>query len=158
MSTELQDQLARLADIHGAAEPAWWPPAPGWWLLAGVLLLVLLFLLRRLARRLAAWRRRRAWLAELEQLRSRHDPVAAPREYLAALNRLVRAVALRAFPGTSCARLEGEDWVAFLAGLMPDGLPTGPLAALARGPYEPAPTFDADALQGLAERWVRRYG
>ena len=77
---------------------------------------------------------------------------------LAALNRLFRAVALRAFPDTACARLEGSDWVAFLTGLMPEGEPVEALAALSRGPYEPAPAFDEQALQRLAATWVSRYG
>ena len=158
MSNELQHQLAQLADIHAAAEPQWWPPAPGWWLLAGIVLVGLLALARRFAVRLAERRRRRAWLAELDALRERHDPAEAPHDYLSALNRLFRAVALRAFPGTACARLEGEAWVAFLSGHMPAEEALEPLQALARGPYEAVPAFDDEALQRLAADWVRRHG
>ena len=158
MSNELQHQLAQLADIHGAAEPQWWPPAPGWWLLAGIVLVGLLVLARRFALRLAERRRRRTWLDELEALRERHDPAQAPHEYLAALNRLFRAVALRAFPGTACARLEGEEWVAFLSDRMPEEETLEPLQALARGPYEAVPAFDDAALQRLAADWVKRHG
>lgn len=158
MAEELQHQLAQLADIHGAAEPTWWPPAPGWWMLAGVVLVVLLVLARHLAARLALRRRRRAWLAELDALRRRHDPRQAPQEYLAGMNRLFRAVAMRAFPGTACARLEGEAWVAFLSGHMPEEEALEPLRVLARGPYEAVPSFDDAALQRLAATWVERHG
>ena len=34
MSDQHAPELALLADIHEAAEPALWPPALGWWLLA----------------------------------------------------------------------------------------------------------------------------
>ena len=41
MNPEDAQLLAELKDIHGAADPGWWPPAPGWWLLALLLLLML---------------------------------------------------------------------------------------------------------------------
>lgn len=156
-----QDQsqpLAQLLDIHAAAEPGWWPPAPGWWVLGLLLLVVLFYLLRRLANRLAVRRRRQAWLNELGALSATHDPGSDPHGYLASVNRLFRAVALKAFPGTECARLEGNNWVAFISGLMPEGTDGAALAVLARGPYEPKPEFDQAALEQLATTWVKRYG
>ncbi|MEJ2399936.1 MAG: DUF4381 domain-containing protein [Xanthomonadales bacterium] len=150
--------LARLADIHAAAQPALWPPAPGWWLLALLGLAGLALLVRAALRRLAVARRRRAWLRALEELAGQHDPQRDPQGYIAALNRLFRAVALNAFPGTACARLEGEAWVAFIAGLLPESADPGPLTALAHGPYEPRPDYDAAALRELAAVWVRRHG
>jgi hypothetical protein len=158
MSGEHASELARLADIHAAAEPVFWPPAPGWWLLAVLGIIGLALLVRSGLRRLAVMRRRRAWLRALDDLGGRHDPHRDPQGHLAALNRLFRAVALRAFPGTACARLEGDAWVAFLAGLMPEDTDAEPLAVLARGPYEPRPEYDAAALRELAEIWVRRHG
>jgi hypothetical protein len=97
-------------------------------------------------------------LCTLDNLRRRHDPGQQPQEYLAALNRLFRAVSLRAFPGTGCARLEGWAWVDFLASLVPEDVDRGCLGALAEGPYQPAPAFDADGLEAAARSWVRRYG
>ena len=158
MSGQHAPELARLADIHAAAEPAIWPPAPGWWLLALMGVAGLIVLLRTTLRWLNAIRRRRAWLRALDELAAQHDAERDPQGHLAALNRLFRAVALRAFPGTACARLDGDDWVAFIAGLMPESTDSGPLAALAHGPYEPWPEYDAAALRELAELWVRRHG
>mgnify|MGYP001823332300 CR=1 FL=1 len=158
MSGDHSQQLAQLTDIHVAAEPGLWPPAPGWWLLAALALIGLFLLLRIAARKRAVRRRRRAWQQELEFLRQRFDPADQPHEYLAAVNRLFRAVALRAFPDTACARLEGQDWVAFLTGLMPESETAEDLAVLARGPYAPAPEFEPESLQRLAAAWVERYG
>lgn len=158
MSGDHSQQLAQLADIHAAGAPGWWPLAPGWWLLLIVLLLVVFYLLRAVLRKLAVRRRRQAWLQELQSLAREHDPASNPQAYLAALNRLFRAVALRAFPGTACAKLQGEAWVAFLAGLLPEDEDPENLAALASGPYEPAPRFDPAALKTLATAWVKRYG
>lgn len=158
MSQDHAQPMAQLLDIHAAAEPGWWPPAPGWWLL-GVLLLVLLFLLlKSVARYAAIRRRRRAWMRALTAIGNVHDPAIAPHEYLAELNRLFRAIAVRAFPDTGCTRLEGEHWVAFVTGLLPEEAEPAPLSALAAGPYQPVPVFDAPALQDLAAVWIKRYG
>ena len=150
--------MAELKDIHGAADPGWWPPAPGWWLLALVLLLALAVALRVLSRKLEVLRRRRRWLRALDELEREWPPAERAHDYLAALNRLFRAVALQAFPGTGCARLQGQEWVAFIRSLLPEGTGADSLAALARGPYEPAPGFDAPALREKARACVRRYG
>lgn len=150
--------LEQLRDIHGAAAPGWWPPAPGWWVLGLLALVALGYLLRWVLRRLAAWRRRRAWLHELEALEHRWNPARQAREYLADLNRLFRAVALRAFPGPACARLEGEHWVEFIRSELPEARSAPGLTALASGPYQPAPRFDADVLRTLARAWIQRHG
>lgn len=158
MNTGSDQLLAQLRDIHGAAEPFWWPPAPGWWVMALLVLLALLVLGRRLARRLATVRRRRRWLHALRRLEEEFDPQGRPREFLAALNRLFRAVALRAFPGTDCARLHGEEWVAFVRAQLPEDPGAAALSALASGPYEPLPKFETAALREQARAWVERYG
>lgn len=150
--------LEQLRDIHAAPAPGWWPPAPGWWVLALLLAVAVLFAARALARRYAISRRRRRWLSALDELQGMFDPRQHPREYLAGLNRLFRAVALRAFPGAGCARLEGGEWVDFLRERTPLPETRDSLAALASGPYEPAPEFDAAALAGQARAWVMRYG
>ncbi|MBT8040189.1 MAG: DUF4381 domain-containing protein [Xanthomonadales bacterium] len=158
MNPELQQQLAQLADIHPAAAPGVWPPAPGWWLLALLLLLFVVVLIRKILAKRAVRLRRRAWLEELAELRARHDPDEQAQDYLAGLNRLFRAVALTAFPDSHCARLEGEAWVAFVSGLMPEDEPVEDLAVLAQGPYAPAPRFDVNALDRLARTWVQKHG
>lgn len=127
-------------------------------MLSALLLLVCYLLLRAAGRKLAENRRRKAWLHELDGLAGRYDPSGDPHGYLAALNRLFRAVALRAFPGSGCARLEGEAWVSFLSGLLPEGESVDSLAVLAYGPYEPLPAFDAATLDRLARTWVNSHG
>lgn len=158
MNPEQSPLLAQLQEIHGAGQPGWWPPAPGWWVLAALLLLILFFVLRRAWRWLAVRRRRKAWLRTLEELNQLHDPARHPHEFLAGLNRLFRGVAVRAFPDTACARLQGEEWVAFITALMPGDDDGDSLRALASGPYEPLPAFEASALNDTARTWVKRYG
>ena len=158
MDADGSNLLAQLQDIHSAGQPGWWPPAPGWWILAFVLLLVLTLLLRRLVNWQAVRRRRKAWLHALEELNRAHDPSQHPHQYLAGLNRLFRADAVRAFPGTACARLQGEEWVAFIVSLMPEKHSSDCLGALASGPYEPLPRVEASTLNDSARTWVSLYG
>lgn len=158
MQADRSPLLDQLKDIHAAAEPALWPPAPGWWVL-GALLLVLLYLLsRRVVRRISEARRRRRWLAALDDLDRAYASSGNPQEYLAGLNRLFRAVAVRAFPGAACARLQGEEWVAFIASMLPETENRGHLAVLADGPYQPLPVVDFPTLTEQARAWVKRYG
>ena len=158
MNADGSDLLSQLQDIHSAGHPGWWPPAPGWWLLAICLLLVLAFVVKRTLGWLSVRGRRKAWLRTLEELNQEYDPVKQPHEYLAGLNRLFRAVAVKAFPGTACARLQGEEWVAFIASLLPEPEASDCLHALASGPYEPVPHFEADSLNANATSWVKLYG
>jgi len=150
--------LSQLRDIHGAADPGWWPPAPGWWVLALVVLLLFAWALRLGFRRWLALRRRRKLLAALTEIGENFDPIRQPHEYLSSLNRLFRVVALRAFPGTACARLQGAEWVGFIESLLPQNAQADGLSVLASGPYEPKPEFDARELQSLARVWVCKYG
>ena len=150
--------LSQLRDIHAAADPGWWPPAPGWWLLVALGVAMLVVAVRYGYRQWRIMRRRRKLLKALDDIATDLHFAEYPHEYLARLNRLFRLVALRAFPGTACARLQGIEWVSFIQSLMPQGIRTDDLAALASGPYEPEPEFDAQGLQDLARAWVRKYG
>lgn len=158
MNAEGSPLLEQLRDIHSAGQPGWWPPAPGWWVLAIVLLLILAFVLRKVLRWQSIRNRRKAWLRELDDIGSTHNPETDPHAYLAGINRLFRAVAVRSFPGTASARLQGEPWVAWIQALMPEKTETHALSALASGPYEAVPAFDETALKQLARTWVKLYG
>ncbi len=158
MNAENSQLLAQLKDIHSAGDPGWWPPAPGWWVLALVLLLVCVFLLRLLVNKLAVIRRRKEWMRALDSLKQDYDPCRDPHGYLAALNRLFRVIALKAFPDTACVRLQGQDWVSFIVSQMPEHTVEGSLSVLANGPYEALPEFDAPALDESVRTWVRLYG
>ncbi|HLF32070.1 MAG TPA: DUF4381 domain-containing protein [Xanthomonadales bacterium] len=150
--------LSQLRDIHAAAAPGWWPPAPGWWLLAILLTVLLTLAMRWGSRRWQVSRRRRRLLDALEGIGREVDPGADPHEYLARLNRLFRVVALRAFPTSGCARLQGPEWVRFIQSLMPESILAESLGVLASGPYEPSPVFDAGKLRQLAQTWIRNHG
>jgi hypothetical protein len=144
------DPLAALRPLHAPAAVAWWPPAPGWWLLAAVVLLLpaLVWWYRR------RWWLRRAALAELQQLA---QTVTDDGQLAAAVNQLLRRVALACFPHRQVAALSGEAWLGFLdAHLDGAGFSSGPGRALLTAPYQAAPHLDREALLALARHWVRR--
>ena len=158
MNPESADLLAQLRDIQAAPPVPWWPPAPGWWVLAGLLLVLLVWLGRRaLAARKLRLRRRRL-LAALDSEAARFQQQQDPQAFLAALNRLLKLTAIRAFPDRDCAGLQGRDWSQFLAAEAGGPDQGEVFAALASGPYQPHPDFDAAALQRAARDWLARHG
>ena len=158
MNPESAGLLEQLRDIHAAPAAPWWPPAPGWWLVAAVLACALFLLLRRVWRALQVRQRRRRWLDALCETLAGIDPETRPQAFLAAVNRLFKGVALRAFPAEDCAGLQGPEWVAFLREKLDRKGEECKLAALAEGPYRPRPQYDAAALEQAARAWIRHYG
>lgn len=150
--------LSQLRDIHGAPPASWWPPAPGWWALALVAAVGLYFLFRYARNRYRIRQRRLRLSLFIDRLVGEVDPSQAPQEFLSALNRVFKIVALHAFPGEHCALLQGREWVAFLGAKLPGKSSTDALDVLAQGPYQPAPEFNPDALVSAARRWVAQYG
>lgn len=152
------DLMSQLRDIHAAAPVPWWPPAPGWWLLALLLLVLLGWLGRRLLARFRLYQRRKQMLGWVEHLNANIDPRRDPQAYLSTLNRIFKLVAMRAFPAQQCAALNGQDWVNFLIENMKKSSSAEALAVLATGPYDPAPTFDAELMSELTRNWIRQHG
>ena len=158
MNPQGTDLLAQLRDIHAAPAAPWWPPAPGWWMLF-ITLAFLLFLLAR--KGLGAWKRRlqrRRLLRWVDEIDEYIDPQSAPQEFLEAINRIFKIVAIQAFPDQACARLQGEAWAGFLEQSLRSSQDAKHLAVLAFGPYQPQPEFDPEAMSRLARRWIMRHG
>ncbi|HMB59106.1 MAG TPA: DUF4381 domain-containing protein [Xanthomonadales bacterium] len=153
-----QGLIDQLQDIHSAAEPSLWPPAPGWWVLLFIALAVLVYLMMVLVRKLRIRLRRQRLLKELDGLTTRFDPQSQPAPYLAALNRVFRVVALKAFPETNCARLKGSEWVSFIRERLSANADLSGLEALESGPYEASPVYEPEQLRAYARQWVLKYG
>lgn len=152
MGESLVDLLDQLDDIAEPPPVPMWPATPAWAVLALLLLAALALGLRAFLRhrRATAWRR--TALAELRALApalEAGDPAA-----LAALQTLLRRVALATAPRAEVAPLSGDGWARFLA---ESGARFGPLAGdLALAPYRPVPAFDGPAALAAARAWIRR--
>jgi hypothetical protein len=158
MNPQGTDLLAQLRDIHAAPDVSWWPLAPGWWLV-GVAFFALVLWFARHARR--AWernRRRRQLLQCVTLLAERHDPDSEPQALAAGINRILKWVAIEAFPEVNCARLQGSSWTEFLSSNMDDGSDTAVLSALAAAPYQPQPEIDVEAMIRISKAWISRNG
>jgi hypothetical protein len=158
----MSELLAQLRDIHGAPPPSWWPPAPGWWVLSVLLLLSLTWLGHRVLRAMVDRRRRRKQLTELARFVEATDAMTEPQKFVAGLNRMCKAVALRRFPDQRCAPMQGEQWRAFLEQKAPPGADPAVLALLEDGPYRPHaqhdPDFDARALTRFVQGFISSHG
>lgn len=152
------DLLSQLRDIHAAPAAYWWPPAPGWWVLAFVLMVLFIWVGRKLLVHFRIRSRRKQMLAWVDHLNATIDPGREPQAYLSTINRIFKLVALRAFPEQQCAVMAGSEWSAFLMDKMQKAPSVESLNALASGPYDPAPKFDAEKISELSRAWIKLYG
>ena len=106
-----------LAQLHPLREPGaigWWPPAPGWWVLLLVLLSATAALLAWLWLRHRRNRYRRLGLAQLREVEQRYRTDGDSLALAAAVNALLKTVALQAYPRTDVAGIHGQAWADFL--------------------------------------------
>jgi len=152
------DLLSQLRDIHAAPAVPWWPPAPGWWLLALLLLVLLVWVGRGVLARYRIRQRRKQMLGWIDHLNANIDPQRDPQAYLSTLNRILKLVALRAFPAQHCAAMAGQDWADFLIANMQNLQSAESLNVLVSGPYEPSPRFDPVTMCELTRVWIKQHG
>ena len=117
---------SRLHDIQDLDPAGIWPLATGWWLIiaSAVLMILLVIAVRRWQ---LDWRRylpRYGWsreaARELTALRERigHDDA---KQQAARFSELLRRIAIARCGRHSCAGLQGESWLDWLAAHDPDG-------------------------------------
>lgn len=158
MNPQGADLLSQLRDIHAAPAAPLWPPAPGWWVLAMMLVIGLFLLFRQGLKRYRAQQRRQALIKFVDRVEQQLDPALEPQEFLSSLNRVIKIVALRAFPDNHCALMQGREWTDFVQIKIGDKGPVGELSALADGPYQQSPSFNPAALTEMTRRWIMQYG
>ncbi|MET0377927.1 MAG: DUF4381 domain-containing protein [Spongiibacteraceae bacterium] len=152
------DPLAALKDIHLPPPVSVWPPAPGWWVLAGLLLLALIAAVWLGLR----WWRRRAYrrvaLQELRDLEAQWQQHRDDRQLQTDVNRLLKQVALAAFPRTQVAALHGPDWLQFLDAQLRQPVFAEPAMAGLAESYRATPVAVApETLLRAARDWIRRH-
>ncbi len=140
--------LEQLAPLREPPAISWWPLAPGWWILLGLGVIGIALVARLYWRRRSHRQYRRVALAELQLLRENQRAVDA-------LNRLLKAAALRAYPNQPVAALHGQSWLEFLCRTCPN-MSMAQLQDL-EAPYQAHPPSINDSLFDAAERWLKRH-
>src|SRR5690606_16076520 len=151
-------QLQQLRDIHLPPPTSWWPPAPGWWVLATASLLIFAALAIWLWRRRVRNRYRRAALQQLSELRSQWQRNPDDRALIESVNRLLKQVALTAYPRQRVAALTGPDWLVFLDSGRKQPRFTEPARRALAAAYQAQPQpVAAETLFAAADYWIRRH-
>lgn len=143
-----EEMLTQLAPLRAPPEIGWWPLAPGWWALLIATLIASAFALRWYLRRRHDRRYRKLALTELQLLRENKGAVDA-------LNRLLKAAALRAYPNQAVAALHGKSWLEFLCRTCPK-LSAEQIRDLEL-PYQAHPPSISEYLFDAAECWLKRH-
>lgn len=153
------DPLAQLRDIHLPDPVTGWPPALAWWLLLCLGIIVITALLRYVLRRHRARAYRRAAKRELGHIHETWQQEQNDTNYLQQLNCILKRVALRSFPATDVAALNGNNWCGFLDQQWQRPPPTHFTdTGLALAVYSPAPSHcDIDSIHKLAVNWLHQH-
>ena len=138
--------LGQLAPLREPPAIGWWPLAPGWWLLIALTVVTMTALALWLTKRHRQRRYRHLALAALSELKTQRAPSAA-------INRLLKTAALKAYPQDQVAALHGASWLQFLSNTCKK-LEADAFAELEQ-PYQRDPAESSDALFLAAEQWIR---
>lgn len=149
-----QDLLQQLHDIHLPAALGRWPLAPGWVALLGIMLLLLIVGV------VWGWRWVRRGKVKREALRvlalyeKTYYAEMNTQTSSAALNELLKRVALAYFPREQVAQLYGKEWLVFLQETSKklDFLTEG--EAFLYAPYQLNQARDLRPLFHLVRSWI----
>ncbi|OED41196.1 hypothetical protein ACH42_14535 [Endozoicomonas sp. (ex Bugula neritina AB1)] len=153
-----QNPLDQLRPNHLPDPIGFWPPAIGWWLLAILILGTLSYGLYWLIKH---------WQKNLYRIQGRKSAKALyadyqkhqnPRQFANDCNRLLKQVALHAYPQQDIASLHGKQWQTFLSetGRDPRFTENAGLS-LGEGRYTPDWTPDVTALHSLTLSWIKKH-
>lgn len=153
-----QNPLDQLRPNHLPDPIGFWPPAIGWWVLTLLVLLVIGYSSYWLISRYRKNRYRTQGRKAAESLYADYRQHRNPRQFAHDCNRLLKQVALHAYPQQTVAELHGQPWQQFLAdtGRNPQFL-EGPGQALGDHRFAPDWSPDVDALHSLTLSWIRKH-
>ncbi|GAA4652436.1 DUF4381 domain-containing protein [Kistimonas scapharcae] len=158
----LQQALEALRPNHLPDPVTWWPPAPGWWLAALIVLAGVGISAFLLYRHYARNRYRRAALQESQNIAAALENGEDSHAFVSDLNRLLKRVALSAWPRDTVAALHGNAWLDFLDKTSrSNDFTTGPGQVFGDERFAPGVhtlnQTEIDQLQRLVERWIRKH-
>ncbi|WP_223668506.1 DUF4381 domain-containing protein [Kangiella shandongensis] len=139
--------LEQLRDVHAPATVDWWPLAPGWWVIIGLVILLAVLFAIKLYLKKRYYRYSRLAIAELEQLKTSHEP-----RWLAKAQNIMRRVSLCYLPPQDIKQLAQTEWQELLRATNNRSLSEQTLEAFVDLPYKPArASSDLNRVQVLNE-------
>lgn len=153
-----QNPLDQLRPNHLPDPIGLWPVAIGWWVLTGLIIILSTLIVIKLFQFWRKNRYRKQALQQAKQLFCAYDQHQDQRQLAHNCNRLLKTVALHAYPKQDTASLYGKNWRQFLAetGNNPDFLGTQG-EALGDHRFNPDWTPDITALQTLTLSWIKKH-
>ena len=153
-----QNPLEQLRPNYLPDPVSWWPPAIGWWLAAILAIVLVSLLVIKVIRHRQNNRYRKQARYRAESLLKHYEQHQDARRFAHDCNRLLKQVALRAYPDREVASLHGRQWQQFLAdtGRNPEFLANSG-AALGDQRFNPERTLDITALHLLTLSWIRKH-
>lgn len=152
--TPNSDLLQQLHDIHLPTALDAWSIAPGWFILAGLLVVLLLLGLLWGCRWYGRGKVKREALRMLSQYEKNDTLQTDAQTMIAALNELLKRVALAYFPREQVAPLYGQAWLDFLQATSKNVNFLAQGQDLLYGPYQPSQTRDLRPLFELVREWI----
>ena len=148
-----QDPLAQLRDIHTPPAIEFWPLAPGWWFLIALILFTLACLCIVWQRHRQQTAYKRAALSQLQQIQQQSQ---SDKDFLQAINSLLKQTALATQTRSDIASLSGDTWLNYLDQISRQDFFVNEGKVLATGPYQAeAPSINREQfLQGV-QRWIK---
>ena len=157
-----QNPLDQLRANHLPDPVSFWPPAIGWWILALLVLILLVAAGYWLTRYWLRNRYRKQGCLQADTLYMKYQQHKNPRQFAHDCNRLLKQVALHAYPQQNIAALHGSKWLQFLATTGRNQQFTEKEGqALGEGRFTPRGTqddpSDVTTLHRLTQSWIRKH-
>ncbi|MFK0569481.1 DUF4381 domain-containing protein [Endozoicomonas sp.] len=153
---EVQNPLDQLRPNHLPDPVGFWPPAIGWWVLATITITLLTLLTIYVYRRWKKNRYRTVALQQATETLAEYQEHQSPHRFARDCNELLKRVALRAFPNSDVAGLNGACWCQFLAktGSTPEFLNH---SAFNNDRYNPNASLPTEDIYELTRRWIKKH-
>ncbi len=146
--------LTPLKNIQLQTEPAFFPPAIGWWL---ILITVFIFIVGSVIWFYLYYTSPKQY--SLRLLKNLYEQSLTPIEFGIEISKLLKRVALFAFPKEDIASLSGKDWKLFLMTHAPGSLNAQQaefISEVAYLPVQKAVAINQDTLYTAVKEWIYR--
>ncbi len=154
----MQSALEQLRPNHLPAPVSIWPLAPGWWIVGGLTLAIIILATHFILSRWRKRRYRRQALSTLRRVVKAYEAHGNKKQFAHDCNRLLKKVALQAYPRQDIANLNGDQWLVFLSKSSGNAqFSHSEGAALGSDRFKPDYELNVDQLQTLTLSWIKKH-